>query len=96
MTRKEARRMVPKTQVQMVVDAYHVGTPQDEVVDRIGKLVDSACKRNGLEGIAARRWRAACIEYAKRRHESNRVQYVRVMNPLVSANSARKIARSWP
>jgi len=94
-TRKEARAAVPKSQVQAVVDAYHVGTPQDEIVDRMGRLVDDACKRNGLVVIDARRWKAACIEYAKRVHESNRVEYIRVMNPLVGAKSARKIAKGW-
>lgn len=88
--------MVPKSQVQAVVDAYHVGTPQDEVADRIGQLVYAACKRNGLQGVAARRWLAACVEYAKRCHENNRVQYIRVMDPLVSAKHARKVARRWP
>ena len=95
MTRKDARRMVPKRQIQMIVNAYHVGTPKDEVADRITELVGEAFKRNGLQGIAARRWRAACVEYAKRCHENNRVQYIRAMKPFISAKHARTMARDW-
>ncbi len=95
MTRKEARASVPRAPIRMAVGEYHVLTTLDEIADRIGKLVDGACKRNGLQGIAARRWKAACIEYAKRVHENNRVQYIRVMNPLVGAKRARAMARGW-
>ena len=95
MTRNEARAAVPRYQVRTVVGSFHVGDLVSDVVERVAELAGDACKRNGLVGIDARRWKAACIEYAKRVHESNRVEYIRVMNPLVGAKSARKIAKGW-
>jgi hypothetical protein len=79
MTRKEARAAVPKFEVRRLVGAYHVGAPADVIADRIGKLCDASSQKMNMPELAARRWRAACIEYAKRVHASNLKSYTRVM-----------------
>ena len=79
MTRKEARAAVPRFEVKRLIGAYHVGTPADEIAERIGKLCDASSLKMNMPELAARRWRAACIEYAKRVHASNLRAYARVM-----------------
>jgi hypothetical protein len=79
MTRKEARAAVPKFEVKRLVGAYHVGESPDVIAARIGKLCDASSQKMRMPELAARRWRAACIEYAKRVHASNLKAYMRVM-----------------
>ena len=79
MTRKEARAAVPKFEIKRLVGAYHVAESADVIGARIGKLCDASSHKMNMPELAARRWKAACVEYAKRAHANNLRTYVRVM-----------------